>query len=351
MSRTHQEVEGMNTAIAGEKRTLTTLVEGLAELDANFRQISLDPKELKFDADGIRYRNQFLGLNEDDRSQLYRRIEAPAAYLGSLSPALQAWALSEHSARGDFGSRPTLILAKDRLLTIARGEFEVLEYATAFEAVAQAMEGHELTVSRIGMTQSRLEVDLVNADRTIAVRPGDIVQCGLHVVHDRFGNQATRVEAYFLRLECSNGLTSRHCAGDHAMRTRKLPVGFEHGRELQMEQIRRLTRENWSNMQDRMTAIRATSERKADAQALLKNCLLRSRVSWNTMESRLLSAWRREGEEDSVWGVVNTLTRVATHDTDLSERQRRVLASLAGLLTFARCNLCDRCFSVLARGA
>jgi hypothetical protein len=65
------------------------------------------------------------------------------------------------------------------------------------------------------------------------------------------------------------------------------------------------------------------------------------------MMPRLLAAWRTEGEENSHYGAVNALTRVATHDLDLSERQRRVLASLAGILAFSEVHVCPRCFSVL----
>jgi hypothetical protein len=65
------------------------------------------------------------------------------------------------------------------------------------------------------------------------------------------------------------------------------------------------------------------------------------------MMPRLLEAWRVEGEENTHYGAVNALTRVATHDLDLSERQRRVLAALAGILAFSEVHLCPRCFSVL----
>ncbi len=66
-------INTLSSAKIAEKRTLETLVTELADLDARFRQIRLCPEELKFDADGLRYCDQFLNLNEDDRTQLYRR--------------------------------------------------------------------------------------------------------------------------------------------------------------------------------------------------------------------------------------------------------------------------------------
>jgi hypothetical protein len=68
------------------------------------------------------------------------------------------------------------------------------------------------------------------------------------------------------------------------------------------------------------------------------------------MLARLMDAWREEGAENSVYGAVNAITRVATHDQELSERQRRTLAALAGLLSFSHLHICDRCFSILQSG-
>jgi hypothetical protein len=65
------------------------------------------------------------------------------------------------------------------------------------------------------------------------------------------------------------------------------------------------------------------------------------------MMPRLLAAWRVEGSETTHYGAVNALTRVGTHDQELSDRQRRVLASLGGLLAFSNVHICPRCFSVL----
>ncbi len=127
----------------------------------------------------------------------------------------QASVLSEHSARGDFGSRfiSQLVQAEDGLLTTARGELAVLEYSGALEAdLPKLREGQELSKSAdTALSESRWTPSSSALRERVAVRPGDVVQCGLHVTHDRCKNHATpRSEAYFLRLECSNGLTSCH---------------------------------------------------------------------------------------------------------------------------------------------
>jgi hypothetical protein len=210
-------------------------------------------------------------------------------------------------------------------------------------------EGESLFVARIGHDSEGVDVDLVSPSKAIAVRRGDIVQSGLHIVHHPFGSHATLIEAFIYRLVCGNGMTRRECVsgGDRPARTRKLPVDFPNNRELQMAQIRRLTRQTWDGLQVQLDTLRATSERPAHVEELLARWLQRARMSVRTMMARLLDAWREEGAENTYYGAVNALTRVATHHQDLSERQRRALASLAGLLSFSDVHICPRCFSVL----
>jgi len=45
---------------------------------------------------------------------------------------------------------------------------------------------------------------------------------------------------------------------------------------------------------------------------------------------RLLEAWRVEGSEETEFGLVNAITRVATHDETLTSRERRLLARARG---------------------
>jgi hypothetical protein len=290
-------------------------------------------------------------MDQELRIRLLDKANAPARYFEKHNPSFQAAALAEHASRGDFGRRPALVMRGSELITIKRGDLRSLPNADAIKAVAEGLENESegLTVARIGRNAAQLDVELVSPSKAITVRTGDIVQSGLHIVHERFGDQATLIEAFVYRLICSNGMTRRECAGDHQSRTRRLPVDFPNSWELQMEQIRRLTQQTWNGLQGQLSALQATSTRPARVEELLTRWLQRARISANTMMPRLLAAWREEGEENTQFGAVNALTRVATHDRQLSERQRRVLASLAGLLAFSHVHICERCFSVLTR--
>jgi hypothetical protein len=310
-------------------------------------------RELKFEPDGIRYQGQSIPLDQATRSRLFDTLGAPARYWRKHTPSFQARALSEHTDRGDFGSNPTLVLRDGKLVTIVRGELIALPNGDVLRAVEEAVGiGSEgLKVTRVGADLERLDIEIVSPLKGITIRPGDIVQSGLHVSHHRFGTEATVIEAFIFRLVCSNGMTRRECVSrDGIVRTRKLPVDFPNGRDLQLAQVRRLAQQNWNGLQAQLEALKATSDRAAHVEELLTRWLQRARISVRAVMPRLLSAWREEGAEKTYYGAVNALTRVATHDPELSERQRRVLASLGGVLAFSEIHVCPRCFSVLAAG-
>lgn len=333
--------------------TVNELFDAAAGWDAEFSEIRLNPADLHFQPDGILYRGEVIRLDQPARTQAFKRIGAPGWYLEKLSPEFQAAALAEHAAHGDFGRRPMLVLRNGELVVIARGELFSPSNADTIRAVQDALgtEGETLTVAQIDRNPERLDVELVSPSKAITVRPGDVVESGLHIVHHRFGNQATVIEAFIYRLICRNGMTRRECVGDGSKRTRKLPVEFPNNRELQMNQIRRLTQQNWNGLQAQLEELRRTSERPVHVEELLMRWLQDARLAGRTMMDRLRAAWHEEGAENTHYGAVNALTRVATHHRDLSERQRRVLASLAGLLAFKEVHICERCFSVLTRSA
>jgi hypothetical protein len=353
-------INALPTAIQWDGRdqdgrmSLNALFSASVEWDAAFSEVRVKAEELTFDDTGVSHDGHVTPMDQESRTRLFNKIGAPGWYLENLRPWIQAIALAAHRDQGDFGDNPTLILRGTDLVTINRGKLLSLENSAVIEAVAEEL-GTEseglLSVARIVMDAERMDVELVSPAKGIMVRQGDVVQSGLHIVHHRFGSQATLIEAFIYRLVCSNGLTRRECVGDRQPRTRKLRLNLPNNREKQMNQIRRLTRQTWNGLQAQLDALKATSERSADVRQLLIRWLQRARISENTMLPRLLAAWEEEGGENTHYGAVNALSRVATHNHDLSRRQRRMLASLAGVLAFADVHLCPRCLSVLGGSA
>jgi Domain of unknown function (DUF932) len=331
--------------------TLNDLVSSAALWDAEFSELALEGDGLEFDPNGVVHKGTLIPIDKASRTQLFNKFGAPGDYLERHSPELQAAILTELAALGKFGQHPTLVMQHGNFLTIAKGELRYLAIGDVIRAVQEGLgnESDGLLVTRISGYPEKIDVELASPNKEIAVRPGDIVQAGLRIVHERFGNKATLIESFIYRLVCTNGMTRRQCSGEGFARTRRLPVTLANSRELQMGQLRRLASHNWDGLQAQLETLRDTSERPARVRELLTQWLRNVRISPDTMLDRLLTAWEEEGRENTFYGAVNALTRVATHHHDLSERQRHVLGSLAGILAFSANHLCERCFSVLAR--
>ena len=352
---THTPINLQHSSQLANPITIETLHAALAASDAAISRVPIDARDLQFQAEGVISSGRLIRTDQIIRNRLFDKVGAPAGYLQNHSLSFQADALSAHASRGDFGQEPTLVLRDSELVTIVKGELFALANGDVIRSVEEELgdEGKSLIATRVERREERLDVDLLSPSKEISVRPGDIVRSGLHITHERFGKQGTQIEAFVYRLVCSNGMTRRECVhdGEQKARTRKLPADFPNNHELQMNQVRRLVRRNWSLLDSQLRAFKATSERFADVEEVLTRWLQRARISSDNMLPRLLAAWEVEGAERTHYGAINALTRVATHDRTLSGRQRRTLATLAGLLAFSEVHICQTCFSVLTKGA
>ena len=319
--------------------TFSGLIAAVREWESEISQIAVCPRDLRFFSRGVTHGERFFGLDEPARNRLFRKVGAPIGYLTEHTSAFQAAALAEHANRGDFGLTAKLVVRNDQIITSLKDNLLALSNASVLTAVTDALgrDVDNLLIRKFDVDYDHLEVVLVSPSKAITVRAGDVVQSGLRITHHRFGGPATLVEAFVYRLVCSNGMTRRECVGEGSSRTRKLPIDDPGSHELQMNQIYRVT-------------FKATRDRRAHVEELLGRWLQRGRLSPRLLLPRLMHAWREEGSEDTVYGAVNALTRVATHDTELRDRQRRALTVLGGLLAFSQTHICDRCFSILATG-
>ena len=331
-------------------QTYSELRANVKVADSSFAHLLARPDTLTVLDDTLVVGDERLALTQESRDRIFASVSAPATYLRELSPSFQGQALAHHVSRGDFGATVAVAARNGEVFAITRGDLVHLSGEEVLTALAEGLgEGSTaLSVARIADTGDRLDVELVSSRKAIEVRRGDLVQGGLHLTHHRFGERATLIQTYMLRLVCTNGMTMRECVSrDGIVRTRKLAAGHPNGKALQLDQIRRLATRNWEALEPRLDEVKATSERPVDVEAVLSRWLQRARISPQLM-GRLLGAWREEGSEPTQFAAVNALTRVATHDASLSLRQRRILASLGGLLAFSEVHICPRCFTVLA---
>jgi hypothetical protein len=301
-------------------------------------------------------------MSEDVRLDLLSKAGAPRSYLAKRNIDIQILTLREHLRQGDLGDTLVPVLQRDQLFTLQGGGLVELSHSEMLSAAVDSLgpSADGLKLSRIDQIGGRLELELVTDAKTVEVRRGDVLKGGLHLTHSRFGGPATQIHSFVYRLVCTNGLIHRECDSSKGIvRTRKVPATHPRAKEIELDQIRRLTLRTWNKLEHQLRELRATSERRADVPQLLRQWLQRARLSTRTNDDRstnsipttmdrLLRAWRAEGAEGTYYGAVNALTWVGSHDQDLSPRHRRVLSLLGGLLGFSGAHVCPRCFSVLS---
>jgi hypothetical protein len=351
------------TDVQEQALTLTQVMRQIATSEADFStSAELPAGSFDVTADTLICGENSIPMSEEVRLELLSKAGAPTSYLTKRNMDIQILALREHLQQGDLGDTLVPVLQGDRLFTLQAAGLVELSHSemlsAAMESLGPSADG--LKLSRIDQTGGRLELELVTDAKTVEVRRGDLLKGGLHLTHSRFGGPATQIHSFVYRLVCTNGLIHRECdSSEGIVRTRKIPASHPRAKEIELDQIRRLTLRTWNKLEHQLHELRSTSERRADVPQLLRQWLQRARLSTRTNDDRgtnslpttmdrLLRAWRVEGAENTYYGAVNALTWVGSHDCDLSPRHRRVLSMLGGLLGFSGAHVCPRCFSVLS---
>jgi hypothetical protein len=332
---------------------VTELSNSLCVEDKRIEEIVAPASAVEIRDGDLRIEGRSFGFGPEARKRMLKGISAPAEYLGRLTPATQDVVASDVLKRGDCSESVSVALLDGDVYTVCRGDLLRLRKHEVVGAVIDALGANadSLSLTRIANDGDMLDLDIASPRKSIDVQRGDTVQAGFHISHSIFGDQATVVEMFTYRLICTNGMIHRSCPSQGSLgRTRKLPVQHAGGKELQIEQIRRVVSQAWEGLEPILTELRATRERKAEVENLLTGWLQRARISTSEMMPRLREAWQEDGGENTQYGAINALTRVATHGPRLSSRQRRALSSLAGLLAFRNVHICPRCFTVLSQG-
>jgi hypothetical protein len=279
------------------------------------------------------------------------QLSAPADYLNDLPARLRRLLMQHHVDCIDIGHGHLSLVAREgRFLAFRRRDLHQLRGAEVLEAVQNGA-GRTLDVKHLAISEVGFQVDLLVENESEEVAVGDIVSAGIHVSHSAIGEHATSVVPYFYRLVCRNGLTRRECGQRKELsRTRRMPSERADAREIQIEQVRRLAFDTCSSLRQKLEVVRKLKDEQVDVNHLMSRFLERGGMSTRLWLPRLRRAWEMEGSEATAYGVMNAMTRIATHgspDSTVSARHRRVFGGLAGILAFRELHICPRCFSAL----
>lgn len=351
--------------------TLAQAGEFIAAHEAGLRRDRVHAHLLRVDSDRLVAGDREYRLGEGVR-RLCTRLHAPADYVAGLPATLRDRVLQYHLESGNLGrsSAPGdfWLFSRDGVfLDLVPAHLHSLDGGAVLQAVRAGVgdDAAALEVQNLTIDDEAFRIDLVSPRIANEVRPGDVIGGGVQVEHSLVGDRAPVVMAYVVRLVCSNGLVRRECLGRKGEqggsrctpRTRRLGSDRADAHQLQVEQVRRLVAETWEGLLAKMEAIcRLRDERVDNPEKQLEQFLRQGRLASRGLMAVLRQAWTEEGQEPTAFGLLNALTRAATHpitvrqgarDITLTPRQRRLLARLAGLFAYRHVHLCPHCFSVL----
>lgn len=328
------------------------LLERVGEGEARLDQVEVPARDITIRPGLILAENRRLELTPEGFSQVCQGVGAPASYVGRLGKKLGAAVLQHHIQKGDLEDRlktelVTLYSNGDEFLTFGRPTLTRLTGREVLTCVGEGvpsvedLEVHDARIEALGF-----QIDILGLSQEHEVRRGDVIRAGLRITHSLTEQHATTIEAFLFRLVCLNGLTHRECVSRKAARTRRLPADNPRAKELQQAQIRKLASDTWNALEEKLEAIGQLQDDSVDVERLFTTWLHRARISTRLLPS-LRAAWEEEGSEPTSYAAMNAMTRLATHHSGLSDRQRREIAVLAGLFAFRRIHLCPRCFSLV----
>ena len=318
---------------------------------ADYRSVTVPVRTVAFEPGRVQLPDESARLTPEGTASLARHVGAPHTYLQDLPPEVSAGLFTHHFTTGDVGSdRTTFVLQQDTVVGIrpAQVDLQGTEVLTAIREGLGA-EDRELETRRFTLQEHTFTLDLVWPGHGIEAVPGDLVEAGLSVNYSFVSAFATNVTGYTHRLACKNGMVVKQCFGcNPGLRTRRLAQGHPRAQELMLDQIRRVASRTWEAVQARLSLLLRLSETHIDVEHAIRSWLRRARLGARTLGDRVLAAWRDDGGADTLWGAVNALTAVGTHDEDISERERRMLQQLSGAIALSSGQrVCPRCLSLI----
>lgn len=342
-------------------RSIAETLLRLEEADAGLRIDRVHPGSIRVKDDGLWADNQRFGLDGDGFVRLCDCVNAPSHYLAGLPSSIGTSAVQFHIEQRDYcpprhrDGQTAIISRGGRFLSMGRSDLLNL---TGSEVVTAALEGvgeryADLKVSDLRFNDESFTLEFISSREATEVRVGDGICAGLQVQHSRLGDLPTVILSFVYRLICRNGMVHRECTGArHTSRIRRLVGGTDAATEQLRTQIRRLSSERWTHAQRLLEPIcRSSQEPIANPLGVMERFLRSGRLFSANLLQWLQEAWALEGSEPTAFGVLNALTRVATHEMRLSQRQRRALAALAGIYARQSTHICPHCFSVLNTNA
>jgi len=245
-----------------------------------------------------------------------------------------------------------MILNGDTIAAICESRLRALPAIDVLNVVLEAapenlaQNENALQVHHFGLN-GHVQLSLLSPDAKAEPRPQDIVQAGVDIYHSTWGDFATQVNTFLLRLICSNGALIRVCEHEHGVRIRRDEFV---DRNKMLGRVRRVAELAWFDFDKKLDVLKhLATEPVEDLNAVIEKIARDSSLSLGRAQTAAIVQAMNEdefGNDGTVLDVWNAFTRLATHATDRPLPWRRRLMFASGGLLKRRYEKCKVCNSV-----
>jgi hypothetical protein len=260
--------------------------------------------------------------------------------------------LSTKRAGGDIGRDLRLTLNRERhVIGFDDPKLLKINPLPLMEAVNSSLPkdllAEQIEVSRFHSTSNLLSFSCYSPQIESQPRVGDIINGGIDVHHSISGEFGTQIRCYLRRQICSNGACTHICQDEKSLRARRLLNGKYDDKDM-IEQIRCLLIKAWTQLDEKLTAIKGLLNKPRVSIDFLRHQRTRFSLNNRVLHSLENAVNQDEfGSTDTQYDLFNAITRIATHDDSLSLRQQRRLMSMAGEFSQQDIHQCSQCGSWL----
>ena len=277
-----------------------------------------------------------LALRRQAHAQIASRVQIPKAYYDRMLDA--APELLASNVNHWFQTQPERRMVRTLDGTVRAflsDRYRALDNFDLLQAALPVLKGMNTQFASAEVTEPHLYLKVIFPELETVIKGskqvGDVVQAGLVISNSEIGMSSLRVEPFFHRLICTNGMISNYA-------TRKYHVGRGHDVEDQVAEILRdetreqLDRGFWMKIQDVIRT--AVSRDVIEAQVQRFENATQQRIEGNPVKvvevARKSLALPESMQGDilknlidwgdlSQWGLANAITRVANEAPDYED--------------------------------
>lgn len=246
--------------------------------------------------------------------QVCSRVGVPYQYLRKCPPALAWQNLNFWIQNGNY-NRQALVrtVSGTQVRAVLSDSFTPLDDTDVFPLVLDALGDEEAEVQFLDFSPTHTHCRILFPRLRTEARKNDIIQAGIHISNSEVGQRSLQVESLVYRLVCTNGLTS---AERNSMMTARHVGNPARLRDF----ITNAVTDAKAGTQRLMERFKQTvHHRLDDPLKLIERTAGDGNLSQEQLQ-RVLSSFAFEGDDATLYGVVNAFTHAAQAESTVEDR-------------------------------